>query len=167
MCGSADISTPSGTGPESSSNCITCHDGFTLHDFVRYRSKHNEANGEHNHYGTHEHDSDNDGVEGATPEPQIESVRKRQMKHFRLALLISRSVSVLRRNVMDTSKVARLVVPYTRIALGAGFLSAVADRFGLWGAPGQKNVAWGDFAHFTAYTARVNSFLPSSFGAST
>lgn len=33
----------------------------------------------------------------------------------------------------------------------------------MWGAPGQKNVAWGDFAHFVQYTAQVNSFLPGSF----
>jgi hypothetical protein len=34
-----------------------------------------------------------------------------------------------------------------RFALGASFLSAVADRCGLWGPYGAKNVAWGDFAH--------------------
>ena len=31
---------------------------------------------------------------------------------------------------------------FLRIALGISFLSAVADRFGLWGAYGQPNVAW-------------------------
>src|SRR5437899_12739196 len=36
--------------------------------------------------------------------------------------------------------------------LGASFLSAVADRFGLWGPHGAKNVSWGDFAHFVEYT---------------
>ena len=33
-----------------------------------------------------------------------------------------------------------------RLALGLSFLSAVADRFGWWGAFGQLNVAWGNFA---------------------
>jgi len=47
------------------------------------------------------------------------------------------------------------------VALGAAFLSAVADRFGLWGAPGKPGVAWGDFQHFTQYAGMVNSFLPS------
>ena len=47
-----------------------------------------------------------------------------------------------------------------RLALGAAFLSAVADRFGLWGAYGEPGVAWGDFAHFTAYTATLNWFAP-------
>jgi uncharacterized membrane protein YphA (DoxX/SURF4 family) len=47
-----------------------------------------------------------------------------------------------------------------RVTLSAAFLSAVADRFGLWGAPGAAHVAWGDFSHFIEYTARVNSFAP-------
>jgi uncharacterized membrane protein YphA (DoxX/SURF4 family) len=47
-----------------------------------------------------------------------------------------------------------------RVALAAGFLSAVADRFGLWGAPGNPGVAWGDWSHFLAYTAKLNWFLP-------
>jgi uncharacterized membrane protein YphA (DoxX/SURF4 family) len=48
-----------------------------------------------------------------------------------------------------------------RLALGAAFLSAVADRFGLWGAYGEPGVAWGDFARFTAYTATLNWFAPA------
>lgn len=47
-----------------------------------------------------------------------------------------------------------------RLALGAAFLSAVADRFGLWGAYGAPGVAWGDFERFTAYTAVLNWFMP-------
>ena len=51
---------------------------------------------------------------------------------------------------------------FLRVALGVSFLSAVADRFGFWGAHGQKNVAWGDFSHFVAYTAKLNWFVPPS-----
>lgn len=51
----------------------------------------------------------------------------------------------------------RLGILYARIALGTAFLSAVADRFGLWG----KHGAWGNFATFTQYTAQVNSFMPA------
>jgi uncharacterized membrane protein YphA (DoxX/SURF4 family) len=40
-------------------------------------------------------------------------------------------------------------------------LSAVADRFGLWGAYGHPNVSWGNYARFVGYTAKVNSFLPA------
>ena len=39
-----------------------------------------------------------------------------------------------------------------RWALAVTILSAVADRFGIWGPPGATNVAWGDWAHFVAYT---------------
>ena len=49
---------------------------------------------------------------------------------------------------------------FLRLALGISFLSAVADRFGLWGVYGQRNVAWGNYARFVAYTAKLNWFLP-------
>jgi putative oxidoreductase len=54
-----------------------------------------------------------------------------------------------------------LIQAFARLAVGIGFLSAVCDRFGFWGPHGTAHVAWGDFAHFTTYTAQVNSFLPS------
>ena len=51
---------------------------------------------------------------------------------------------------------------FLRLALAASFLSAVSDRFGLWGPPGAPGVAWGTFAVFEAYTGRLNWFLPAS-----
>ena len=51
---------------------------------------------------------------------------------------------------------------FLRFALGFTFLSAVADRFGLWGAFGEPHVAWGTFARFVAYTGKLNWFLPRS-----
>src|SRR5215469_12940247 len=50
---------------------------------------------------------------------------------------------------------------FARFALGTSFLTAVADRFGLWGPYGAKNVSWGDFAHFVKYTGAVMSLFPS------
>jgi uncharacterized membrane protein YphA (DoxX/SURF4 family) len=50
---------------------------------------------------------------------------------------------------------------FLRLALAAGFLSAVADRFGLWGPPGTPGVAWGGFDPFLAYTGKVLWFLPA------
>ena len=51
----------------------------------------------------------------------------------------------------------RLGFLYARIALGAAFLSGIADRFGLyWG----RNVGYGNFDGFMQYTAKVNSFMP-------
>ena len=49
---------------------------------------------------------------------------------------------------------------FLRLALGIAFLSAVADRFGLWGVYGQPNVSWGNYARFVDYTAKLNWFLP-------
>ena len=49
---------------------------------------------------------------------------------------------------------------FGRVALAATLLSAVADRFGLWGPHGAPHVAWGDWEHFVAYTGVLNSFAP-------
>lgn len=51
---------------------------------------------------------------------------------------------------------------FLRLALGVSFLSAVADRFGLWGPFGKPGVAWGTFARFVAYTGQLNWFLPKA-----
>src|SRR4030095_10534505 len=50
---------------------------------------------------------------------------------------------------------------FLRYALGLGFLSAVADRFGLWGAFGQPNVEWGSFSRFLEYTQSLNWYVPA------
>ena len=49
-----------------------------------------------------------------------------------------------------------------RIALALAFLSAVADRFGLWGKPGRPGVSWGNMERFNAYVAKLNWFLPAA-----
>src|SRR5919108_6193441 len=46
-----------------------------------------------------------------------------------------------------------------RLALGAAFLSGIADRFGLYRG---RNVGYGNFAGLVRYTAKVNSFMPAS-----
>lgn len=48
---------------------------------------------------------------------------------------------------------------YARFALGAAFLSGIADRFGLYTG---RNVGYGNFGGFVNYTAKVNSFMPAS-----
>jgi uncharacterized membrane protein YphA (DoxX/SURF4 family) len=48
-----------------------------------------------------------------------------------------------------------------RWALGVTFLSAVADRFGLWGPPGSY-ASWGDWAHFLTYSRSLNWLLPTA-----
>jgi putative oxidoreductase len=54
---------------------------------------------------------------------------------------------------------------YTRLALGIGFLSAVADRIGWLGPKGQHNVDWGTWENFVTYTQALMPFL-SRGGAS-
>jgi putative oxidoreductase len=53
----------------------------------------------------------------------------------------------------------RLGILYARLALGASFLSGIADRFGLYSG---RNVGYGNFDGFVQYTAKVNSFMPAS-----
>lgn len=50
---------------------------------------------------------------------------------------------------------------FVRISLATAFLSAVADRFGLWGAPGAAGVTWGDLDRYNAYVAQLNWFVPA------
>src|SRR5918995_3756452 len=59
--------------------------------------------------------------------------------------------------------VRRYVPVFLRLAVGGTFLVSVADRFGLWGPSGTKNVAWGDFVHFTQYTGQLNPWAPAGF----
>jgi putative oxidoreductase len=60
---------------------------------------------------------------------------------------------------MNSSQAQKLAFLYARAALGIGFLSGVADRFGIWRG---RNVGYGNFDGFLRYTAKVNSFMPAS-----
>ncbi|MGB4845345.1 MAG: DoxX protein [Ferruginibacter sp.] len=54
----------------------------------------------------------------------------------------------------------KIVEWFLRIALSAGFLSAVADRFGLW----PKTVSvWDNWENFVAYTQTLMPIFPKSF----
>lgn len=57
----------------------------------------------------------------------------------------------------QTLRAARI---FLRWALGVTFLVAVADRFGMLGPYGSKNVSWGDWRHFVQYVGVLNWFLP-------
>jgi thiosulfate dehydrogenase [quinone] large subunit len=61
------------------------------------------------------------------------------------------------------SRSLRFSTVYLRLALGITFLTAVTDRFGLWGPPGATNVAWGDFSHFLAYAQQLNPYVSPSW----
>lgn len=51
-----------------------------------------------------------------------------------------------------------LIECFLRLSLSAGFLSAVADRLGIW----PKEVsAWGNWENFVSYTKTLISFFPT------
>ena len=51
---------------------------------------------------------------------------------------------------------------FLRCGLGASYLCAGLDRFGVWGPPGGARISWGDWSHFMQYAKQVMFFLPSN-----
>ncbi|MEM7468674.1 MAG: alpha-amylase family glycosyl hydrolase [Pseudomonadota bacterium] len=78
ICGSSDIFSPTS---RSGINFITCHDGFTLRDLMSFNEKHNNANGENNRDGESHNRSWNCGIEGETTNPEIISLRLKQVRN--------------------------------------------------------------------------------------
>ncbi len=95
LIGSPDVYGQRGREAELSVNFITCHDGFTLADWVSYNGKHNEANGEANRDGSDDNASWNCGVEGPSDDPQVLSLRARQMRNALCLLLLSAGTPML------------------------------------------------------------------------
>lgn len=89
LTGSSDLYMKDGRKPFHSINFITSHDGFTLYDLVSYNTKHNEANGEDNHDGSDNNLSYNNGEEGVSHNPKIQSIRRRQAKNLMATLMLS------------------------------------------------------------------------------
>ncbi|MBS0202831.1 MAG: glycogen debranching protein GlgX [Planctomycetes bacterium] len=96
LCGSSDLYKHNGRRPYASINFVTSHDGFTLQDLVSYNHKHNEANGQNNEDGDNHNISWNCGVEGATNDPEVISLRERQKRNFMATLLLSQGVAMIR-----------------------------------------------------------------------
>src|SRR6266851_6491136 len=95
LTGSPDLYQHTGRRPYASINFVTAHDGFTLNDLVSYNDKHNEANAENNHDGENNNNSWNCGTEGPTDDPEINKLRKQQMRNFLTTLLLSQGVPML------------------------------------------------------------------------
>lgn len=66
----------------------------------------------------------------------------------------------LKNNGTCTLKAWSAVTIFARIALSASFLSAVADRFGIWGRAGTGVVAWGEFNGYLHYVRQLAPYLP-------
>lgn len=95
LTGSSDLYAHSGRRPYASVNFITCHDGFTLKDFVSYERKHNEANGEENRDGANDNYSFNCGVEGPTQDVNVQRLRARQRRNLFATLMFSQGVPMI------------------------------------------------------------------------
>ena len=95
LCASAAIYNHQGRRPWASINFVTAHDGFTLNDLFSYNEKHNEANGEDNRDGSSNNNSWNCGVEGPTNDPEIITMRKRQIRNVLATLLLAQGTPML------------------------------------------------------------------------
>ena len=93
LMGSPDLY--QGRGTAASINFFTCHDGFTLYDLVSYNDKHNEANGEDNRDGANDNNSWNCGAEGPTEDPEVNALRRRQVKNAVTLLMVSQGVPMI------------------------------------------------------------------------
>jgi isoamylase len=95
ITGSADLYQRDGRRPSASINFVTAHDGFTMRDLVSYNEKHNADNGEDNMDGESHNRSWNSGVEGATRDRAITSLRRQRVKNFLATLLLSQGVPMI------------------------------------------------------------------------
>jgi isoamylase len=95
LCASPDLFNHRGRRPWASVNFITAHDGFTMNDLVTYNEKHNQANGEDNKDGSSDNESWNCGVEGPTDDPEINSIRGRQLRNLLSTLLLSQGTPMM------------------------------------------------------------------------
>ena len=95
IVGSPDLFKGMNQDPVRSINYLASHDGFTLNDLVTYNEKHNWANGYDNRDGTSVNHSWNCGIEGVTDDPEIETLRLRQIKNFLTILLVSQGRPML------------------------------------------------------------------------
>lgn len=54
----------------------------------------------------------------------------------------------------------KIIKLFLRFAIAIGFLSAVADRFGMWNA---EVAVWGNWPNFLEYTHLINPWIPEAF----
>jgi glycogen operon protein len=92
LMGSSDIFSGATTR---SVNFLASHDGFTLADLVRYRERHNQANGENNRDGHAENFSWNCGAEGSSSDAAIVETRAKTVRALLTTLFASRGAIML------------------------------------------------------------------------
>ena len=95
IAGSPDLYPHLKRGPNYSIHFVTCHDGFTLHDWVSYSQKHNDANAEDSRDGASENWSWNCGAEGPTEDAAIQALRVQQAKNALVIWALSQGTPML------------------------------------------------------------------------
>jgi glycogen operon protein len=95
MTASSDLFEHGQRRPSASINFLAVHDGFTLHDVVSYKHKHNQANGEDNRDGRDNELSGNFGVEGETGDAVVNSLRRRVWRAMLASLLLAQGTPML------------------------------------------------------------------------
>ncbi len=95
LTGSSDLYGDDGRAPYHSVNLVTSHDGFTLWDLVSYNDKRNEENGEAGTDGASDNHSWNCGQEGPTSSPEVQALRRRQVRNFATLLLVAHGVPMI------------------------------------------------------------------------
>ncbi|HVX68042.1 MAG TPA: alpha-amylase family glycosyl hydrolase [Bryobacteraceae bacterium] len=83
------------TGSAGLVNYVTSHNGLTLRDLVSYEWNHNEFNGAGSCDGEADNLSWNCGEEGETTDPDIQSLRARQVRNFAALLMLSRGIPLV------------------------------------------------------------------------
>ena len=81
--------------PWASVNFVTAHDGFTLHDLVRFSRKHNDANGEQGRDGRDGEPCANFGIEGDSDDASIEAARRRTTRALQASLVLAQGTPML------------------------------------------------------------------------
>jgi thiosulfate dehydrogenase [quinone] large subunit len=63
-------------------------------------------------------------------------------------------------NLIKSKKMNQKIIKlFLRFTISIGFLSAVADRFGLWN---EEISAWGNWENFLSYKQLINPLMPNS-----
>ncbi len=151
LTGSSDLYDADGRRPVASVNFVTAHDGFTLADLVCYDRKHNEANGEGNRDGTDDNRSWNCGAEGATDDPGVNALRRRQQRNFLATLLLSQGIPML----LAGDELGR-----TQLGNNNSYCQDSATSWLRWPGERADEADAGDLAAFTAALIRLRTGHP-------
>jgi uncharacterized membrane protein YphA (DoxX/SURF4 family) len=81
-----------------------------------------------------------------------------KLNQFKFLSFFAWYIYSMNSNIMDARRTTAVQL-FLRLAISISFLSAVADRLGMWGAPGTAGVSWGNWENFVAYSRQVNSFV--------